>query len=107
MENLKLPSNGSNDNSEYIEMVYATDERFNTFDPLTMDGVEQLIRRAPTKSCQSDPIPTAILNEHLMTVTPILTTIINTSLLNGVFCRELKEALLKPLLKKCNFGVDI
>ena len=36
---------------------------------------------------------------------PVITNMINLSLESGVFARDWKEALLKPLLKKC--GLDI
>ena len=64
-----------------------------------------IVKSAPTKSCENDPLPTSLLKEHLdATLTP-LTKIVNTSLRNGEFSDNCNEALLRPLIKK--HGMDL
>ena len=52
------------------------------------------------KSCELDPIPTTLLYENLDILLPTITNIINTSLTTGIVPRDLKTAIVKPLLKK-------
>ena len=59
-----------------------------------------IIKSAPTKSCENDPLPTSLLKEHIDAILTPLTKIVNTSLRNGEFSDNLKEALLQPLIKK-------
>ena len=61
-----------------------------------------LINKSPSKSCELDPIPTEILKEFLPSIGPLFTSVVNESLQTGVFPLHLKEALVKPLLKKAN-----
>ena len=59
-----------------------------------------MISSAPAKSCELDPIPTTLLYENLYILMPTITNIINTSLTTGIVRRDLKTAVVKPLLKK-------
>ena len=72
------------------------------FEPLSQEKVENIINTSPSKSCDIDPILTTLLKEILPLVITIFTEIINKSLLSGIFPKCLKEALVKPLLKKAN-----
>ena len=63
-----------------------------------------LITSAPVKSCELDPIPTTLLC-NLDSAVPIITKIINLSLKHGEMPNILKEALLRPLLKKSNLDL--
>ena len=63
-------------------------------------SVEKRIRELPSKSCKLDPMLTMLLKVMVEVVTPVITCIINVSLLSGEFFKHLKDALLKPLLKK-------
>ena len=56
-------------------------------------------------SCPLDPTPTSVVLDVLDVLLPVITNMINLSLESGVFASDWKEALLKPLLKKC--GLDI
>ena len=67
--------------------------------------VERRIRKLPSKSCELDPMPTTLLKSMVDVVTPVITHIINMSLLSGEFCQNLKLAHLKPLIKKT--GLDL
>ena len=58
------------------------------------------IKNAAKKSCNLDPMPTQLVVDCLDQLLPIITTIVNCSLSQGVFPGEWKDALVKPLLKK-------
>ena len=77
---------------------------FSSFVPLSDTDIQKLIISRPTKHCDLDPIPTWLLKQCSGTFLPIIKSIINASLLSGLFPDNLKEAILKPLLKK--LGLD-
>ena len=71
-----------------------------TFEPVTDEFVFKIINSASAKSCELDPIPTTLLYENLDILLATITNIINTSLNTGIVPRDLKTAVVKPLLKK-------
>lgn len=70
------------------------------FRPFTEKEVKKLMGSMQTKSCESDPLPTKFIKEHIDSFLPILTKFINVSLKNGSFAEDWKLAILRPLLKK-------
>ncbi len=74
---------------------------------LTQSDLSKVISKCATKSCSLDTIPTSFLKNPavLSTVTPVLTSVVNTSLSTGVFPDQLKCAQVVPLLKKP--GLDV
>ena len=70
------------------------------FQNISDEFVLKIINSAPTKSCELDPIPTTLLYENIDSLLPIIKNIINTSLTTGIVPRDLKTAVVKPLLKK-------
>ena len=77
----------------------------NQFRSVSPDDVECIIRGMPTKSCESDAIPTSLFKEILLAVAPSLAKIINISLEHGIFAAAWKIAIIRPLLKKV--GLDL
>ena len=75
------------------------------FRVLSEDDVLAIVRKSPTKSCKADPIPTALLKEILPDIAPLLMAVVNKSLQTGIFPDDLKEALVKPQLKKINLDL--
>ena len=73
---------------------------FDNFTPVTEDFVQSLILKAPKKSCELDPFPHSLLPICLDLIVPPITSIINNSLTNGTVPECMKEALVRPLLKK-------
>ena len=49
-----------------------------------------------------DPIPTSLLRNHIDVLAPVIQKIINISITNGIVPANMKEALIRPLLKKSN-----
>ena len=72
------------------------------FRVLTDDEVARIIRISPSKCCVSDPVDTGLLKDVLPVTLPLLTRLVNSSMQSGIFPDDLKEALVKPLLKKIN-----
>ena len=56
------------------------------FAPMTTNKVSLIIQWMKTKSCELDDIPTNILKQMLPQVIELITTIVNRSLEEGVFC---------------------
>ena len=81
------------------------DVTFANFKALTQEEVAELVKKASKKSCPLDPIPTSIVLDLLDELLPVITNMINLSFETGEFASCWKEALLKPLLKKC--GLDV
>ena len=67
---------------------------------MSSDEVLKLVQTRSNKSCQLDPIPTWLLKSVISVLLNPLTSIINSSLKSGVFPSALREAIVKPLLKK-------
>ena len=84
----------------YIETEYLTNYRFNEFEIIDQKTVLKLIKKSTTKSCEFDPGPTILLKEYVEVLVPSVHHIINTSLSHGCFTDNLKETMLRPLLKK-------
>ena len=55
---------------------------------------------SPSKSCEAGPIPTELLKKILSSIIELQTKLVNELLQSGEFPYDLKEALVKPLLKK-------
>ncbi|XP_072177812.1 uncharacterized protein [Diadema setosum] len=62
--------------------------------------IRKIILRAPSKSCDLDPLPTWLLKEYVDVFVPVISQIVNTSMNSGVFPDKLKEAIVFPRLKK-------
>ena len=65
-----------------------------------IDEVHRIIQQAPPKHCSLDPIPTVLLKKSLDQFLPIITRIINASMSEQSMPSSLKNAFVKPLLKK-------
>ena len=72
---------------------------------MSIDGINNLIKACPSKSCELDPISTSLLKKTLPTLSSIIAEVVNTSIKSGCFPTKLKEALIKPLLKKAHLDL--
>jgi len=68
--------------------------------PTDRDELTSIIRGSPNKTCSLDALPTTLLKQTLDIQILTLVNIINTSFTSGSFPRQLKTAVVKPLLKK-------
>ena len=76
--------------------------QFSEFHTLSVSDIELLVRSAPNKTCNSDPIPTHLIKSSVDILAPTLNKIINTSLSTGKFLSPWKHAIIHPKLKKAN-----
>lgn len=72
----------------------------NEFQVVNEQDVLKIIASSPSKSCGLDPMPTHLLKLIAPQVAPIITEIINQSLVDGVFPAAFKNAHVRPLIKK-------
>ena len=86
--------------SEYLKTNYTTKQRINKFELTTTTAVTQLIKKSQAQMCELDPMPSSLVKEHAAVLAPIITQIKNKSMDKGTVSKNLKNAILKPLLKK-------
>ena len=79
---------------------------FTAFNQVTLENVHQLIKKVPSKSCASDPIPTFVLKCCLDTLLIPIVLIINTSFQTAVFPKLLKQSLIAPIIKNSSLDVN-
>ena len=68
--------------------------------------IEGFVDTIGKKSCDLDPIPASILKECKSTILPVLTNIVNMSIQSASMPAALKEAMIKPKLKKDNLDSE-
>ncbi|XP_062613811.1 uncharacterized protein LOC134275554 [Saccostrea cucullata] len=76
------------------------------FTEATNKEIYDIIMGAPTKSCESDPIPTSLLKPCIEELLPLITVIINKSLSGSSVPTTFKEAIIRPILKKPEFDCN-
>ena len=69
---------------------------------VTDEDVLGLIRGSTIKACALDPLPASTMRKCYSSLVPIFRRVINLSLSSGLLPKELKVALLSPVLKKLN-----
>ena len=75
---------------------------FTEFSVMSEREVESFVDTIGKKSCDLDPIPASVLKECKTTLLAVLTNIVNMSLQSASMPAALKEAIIKPKLKKDN-----
>ena len=70
------------------------------FTPMTESEVKTTIMAMKSKSCETDPIPTHIFKQLLLSVIPTVTKIVNLYLSEGEFYHMWKVAVVRPQLIK-------
>ena len=73
-----------------------------SFRPISCKEAARFVYSYPSISCQSDPVPMDLLKGKLPVITPLTAHTVNASLETDIFPDTLKEALVKPLLKRVN-----
>ena len=99
---ISVPTNTHPSNPVYLESEIETTVILHEFRPITLDATKKLILSATPKSCKLDPIPMDLLRNHIDVLAPIIQKIINILITNGMISANMKEALLRQLLKKSN-----
>ena len=73
---------------------------FENYQILSCDDGAKIVLASPSKSLEAYPIPTELLKRILPSIIELLIKLVNEMLQSGEFPNDLKEALVKPLLKK-------
>ena len=79
---------------------------FSEFEMVTNEDVLGLIRGSTIKERALDPPPASIMRQCHPSLVPVFRRVINLSLSSGLLPKELKVALLLPLLKKLNANFE-
>ena len=79
---------------------------FDTFQPLTPEQVLILIKRAPDKTSDLDPVPTWLVQEFAPIFAPFFAHVFNVSLEKGYLPASQKKAIVYPGLKKPSLDPD-
>ena len=72
---------------------------------MAQEEVLRVINAMPTKSCETDPVPTRLFKQLTPRIIKNITELINLSLTKGIFVEDWKLATIRPLLKK--IGLDL
>jgi len=75
-------------------------EHLSEFPHATEKEIKEIISASKNSSCQLDPIPTHLLKECSESFIPAICNIINMSLSSGSVPSCMKQAVIRPLLKK-------
>ena len=78
--------------------------KLNNLISATSGEIRDVIASGPNKSCKLDPISTWFVKYCVCQILPLLTSIVNESPTKGEFPIDLKNVLVKPLLK--NLSLD-
>ena len=89
--------------------VYAieplTSPLLSAFRPADQGEIRDITKKSACATCSLDPMPTSFIKQHASVLIPVITNITNVSLRSGFVPFDLKEAVMKRLLKKP--GLDI
>jgi len=77
------------------------------FRAASIDEVRKIILKAPSKSCELDPLPTSLLKSCLDSLATVITSIVNTSFKECSVLTSFKSAIVWPLLKKPGLDKDV
>ena len=79
---------------------------FSSFAPVDVPSVLELVSKAKASTCSLDPMPTLLVKACHLTISPIITDIVNASFKSGLVPTSLKTASAYPLLKKPGLDPD-
>ena len=71
------------------------------------ESILDYIKKAASKSCLLDPIPTWFIKQNPDMFAPIITRMVNASLSTGVFPESLKHAIIMPIIKKPSLNPEV
>ena len=97
-----IPTESHPVDPKYIESTDKCSIKLHRFHEIDLDETKRLIRTSATKLCEIDSMPTSLLKGCIDIVAPTIMKIINLSLTTQIMPNQMKEALIRPLLKKIN-----
>ena len=76
------------------------------FVPISNSDLVEIFSLLNKKECSQDPIPVKLLHQCIDVLNPIILFIVNSSLLLGAFPKDLKNASVRPTIKKINGDIN-
>jgi len=104
LDSVSLPS--SSTSATMVDEDGFNGQELCVFQPASQDEIRKLISHAPTKSCELDPLPTWLLKTCIDELVPVITSVVNSSLISGVVPLDFKSAIVRPLLKKTGLDTE-
>ena len=80
--------------------------QLNMFSTVSLDDLLSIMGSTTPKSCDLDPVPGHVLKRRFPSILPVINKIVNLSLETGRMPGILKQAILKPLLKKPSLDLN-
>ena len=80
--------------------------RLSAFDDVTVEELIKIVNNSPTKHCELDPAPTWLVKRVLPFLAPVFVKLCNLSFREGVFPDVLKNAVVRPRIKKPTLDPD-
>ena len=93
MENLQATQDRLR-NELFVESQFKMEKCLESFNTIDMPTLKKIVSKAPTKSCELDPLSTKLLKQFGDVILPMMLEIINTSIHEANVPEVLKEALL-------------
>ena len=81
-------------------------QQLRQFRTMTQSEIRKILNKM-SKSCSLDPLPLWLVKECIDDFIPIITKIVNLSLHLGTVPKELKHAVIRPLLKKAGLELNL
>ena len=81
--------------------------KFECFKQVSCQELSNLLAKSSIKSCALDPIPATVLKGCLDLLLPFITKLVNCSLQCSVMTESMKQAQLRPLLKKPSLNHEL
>ena len=88
------------DRAEVHDIELLTSPLLSAFRPADQEEICDIIKKSACATCSLDPMPTSFIKQHASVMIPVITNITNESLRSVSVPFDLKEAVIKPLLKK-------
>ena len=73
---------------------------------ITTSEAVQLLKKSANKACSLDPIPAPLLKDNINVVAPVISKIINISILTGEVPSALKHSVITPIYKKKQLDIN-
>ena len=80
---------------------------FTSFVEVPESTITTILKSSKSATCTLDPIPTEFLKEFDSLFVPILTRIVNLSLLSATFASDWKDAIVLPTIKKASLDKNL
>ena len=91
-----------------VDADFAFEEQpFAYLEPSTQDEISDIVMKSSSKNCDIDPLPTYLLKQVLEDVLPLITVIINGSLVESTVPLCFEKANVRPSPKKANLDKDM